>query len=425
MAVGRSFISFRDLHKAARRRLPRLLFDAIESGVEDELGLQRNVEAFNKHTLYPRQMLDVRLRSQKTTLFGQSYSTPIGIAPTGLAGMFRHGAESMLAEAAVRCNVPYILSGACIEEMEQVIAVAPERIWFQIYAAKNTRVTSDLMRRAEQAGVKTLVLTVDTPVLPKRERDMRNGFGLPLRPSPLLFLESLLHPGWIGHYFRHGGLPLMKTWARYLPDNASPADAFAYFREQSPSVQTWRDLEAFRMLWKGRLVVKGLQHPDDARLAADCGVDGIIVSNHGGKAMDKGPAPIDALPAISAAVGHRLTVMMDSGIRRGSDVVIARCLGAQFVFGGRGPLYGVIAAGMEGAAQSIEILRDEVDRTLGLIGCPDIANLGSQYLNNYSHPQIPAVSTAKQGQKRTESAPMILEPSTGGEHEKYPNIYAD
>ncbi|UUZ71205.1 alpha-hydroxy-acid oxidizing protein [Polaromonas sp. P1(28)-8] len=240
------------------------MFDAIESGVEDELGLQRNVEAFSKHVLYPRQMLDVRLRSQKTTLFGQSYSTPIGIAPTGLAGMFRHGAESMLAEAAERCNVPYILSGACIEEMEQVIAIAPERIWFQIYAAKNTRVTSDLMRRAEQAGVNTLVLTVDTPVLPKRERDMRNGFGLPLRPSPLLFLESLLHPRWIAHYFYHGGLPLMKTWARYLPDRTSPAETFSYFREQSPSVQTWRDLEAFRMLWKGRLVVKGLQHPDDA-----------------------------------------------------------------------------------------------------------------------------------------------------------------
>lgn len=406
-------ISFSDLHRLARKRLPKIIFDMIESGVEDELGLQRNEQAFHKHLLVPRVMVDITRRSQRTTLFGRSYASMVGIAPTGLAGMFRHGAESMFAQAALDMDVPYILSGACIEEMEKVVAVSPERIWYQLYAANDRAVTQDMMKRAEQAGVSTLVLTVDTPVLPKRERDMRNGFGLPLRPPPALMLEALMHPGWIAHYLLHGGLPVMKTWARYLPEGASPGDVFTYFRQQSPSVQTWRDLDAFRSNWKGRLVVKGLQHPDDAVRAADAGVDGVIVSNHGGKAMDRGPAPIDALPGIAAAVGHRVTVMMDSGIRRGSDAMVARCLGARFVFSGRGPLYGVIARGLQGAARSIDILRDEIDRTMGLIGCADLEDLGPHFLQNL--PPVTGTSIKK--------IDNVL-PLQGTDHEKQNRIHA-
>lgn len=431
MASGRPFISFQDLHQAAKKRLPRILFDAIESGVEDELGLYRNTEAFGKYVLYPRQMQDVQVRSQKTAIFGMTYSTAIGIAPTGLAGMYRTGAETMMAKAAVSCDVPYILSGAGIEQMERVVAVAPERIWFQMYAANDVKISFDMMRRAELAGVRTLVLTVDTPVLPKRERDMRNGFGFPPRLSAALLLEALTHPAWIAEYFRSGGLPIMKTWAKYLKDGASAAEVFSFFRQQSPSVQTWNDLGLLRKIWKGNLVVKGLQHPDDARLAVECGVDGIIVSNHGGKAMDRGPAAIDVLPSIASAVGHQVTVMMDSGVRRGSDVVVARCLGAQFVFCGRAPLYGVIANGTEGVASAIEILRDEVDRTLGLIGCADIAKLSSYFLNNYSlnWPSYPSQANPFQTVPSAGfNAPPAFETNTsfsGEPNGKYPNIYAD
>ncbi|MBI2726328.1 MAG: alpha-hydroxy-acid oxidizing protein [Polaromonas sp.] len=374
-------ISFSDLHREAKKRLPKILFDVIESGVENEHLLARNEAAFKDHLLTPRLLVDVGVRTQQTTIFGKQYAAPIGIAPTGLAGMFRAGAESMLARAAVQTDVPFILSGACIEELEKVSAISPDRTWFQLYAARDRAVTEDLLTRTRDAGIETLVLTVDTPVLPKRERDMRNGFGLPLKPPLPLMLEALAHPAWIAHYLLNGGLPLMKTWARYAPKDAGAGEVFTYFRSQSPSIQTWKDLDFFRSRWDGNLVLKGIQHPADAIRAAEAGVDGVIVSNHGAKAMDQGPAAITCLPAVVQAVGSRVVVMMDSGIRRGADVVVARCLGAQFVFSGRGPLYGVIARGVEGAASCIEIFKDEIDRTLGLIGCPDARLLSTEYLS--------------------------------------------
>jgi isopentenyl diphosphate isomerase/L-lactate dehydrogenase-like FMN-dependent dehydrogenase len=378
-AIDRA-ISFSDLHALAKRRLPRLLFDVIESGVEDELVLARNEEKFARLTFTPRFLRDVERCSQSVSIFGKTYACPIGIAPTGLAGVFRHGAESMLARAAKAEDVPFILSGACVELLETVAKIDPTRTWYQLYAAREARISHDLMRRASGCGIETLVLTVDTPVYPKRERDMRNGFGLPPRPRPLVALEALGHPGWILSYLLSGGLPVFETWAPYAPKGADAAGVFAYFRTQSPSIQTWRELDEFRRLWSGRLVVKGIQHPEDATRAVEAGVDGLIVSNHGGKALDHGLAAIEALPAVVAAVGSRTVVMFDSGVRRGGDVAIARCLGAQASFAGRAPLYGVIAAGEAGARKSIAILRDELQRTLGLLGCADFAALDATYL---------------------------------------------
>jgi L-lactate dehydrogenase (cytochrome)/(S)-mandelate dehydrogenase len=373
-------LSIRDIERLAKRRLPRVVYEGIASGVEDEHGLTRNGVEFQRYRLLPRHLVDVSERDQSTTLFARRYASPFGISPTGIAGIFRRDAELMLAKAASAARVPFVMSGASMVSIERVARVDPENTWFQIYAARDPKISDDFLRRARDAGFPTLVLTVDNPVPPKRERDARNGFRLPPKLAPLDLLEALTHPGWLIGYVRQGGMPVMETWAPYAAPGASAADVARFFRTQSPSIQTWRDLESFRRAWPGHLVLKGIMRPSDAVRCAELGADGIVISNHGGKALDRAPASIEVLPAIKAAVGDRLVVMLDSGIRRGSDVVVARCLGADFVFLGRATLYAVAAAGLAGAARALDILREEVDTTLGLIGCPRFEQLGPDFL---------------------------------------------
>ncbi len=369
-----------DLERLARRRLPRVLYEAIESGVEDEVGLATNAEAFRRQRFLPRVGVDVRERRQGVSLWGSAFASPFGIAPTGIAGVFRRDAELMLAEAARDAHIPLILSGASMVGLERVSAISPRTTWYQLYPARDAAITRDMLLRAERSGAAALVLTVDNPVLPNRERDARNGFRLPLRLRPGLALDVLRHPGWLVRYFQGGGLPVMEDWAHYAPRGASAGDVAQFFRSQSPVVQTWQDLEAIRRDWPRKLVLKGVMHPDDAATAADLGFDGIIVSNHGGKALDRVPSPLDVLPAVRRQVPSHIPVMLDGGIRRGSDVIAALCLGASFVFVGRATLYGVAAAGRDGATRALEILRSEVDTTLALIGCPDVADLSPDYL---------------------------------------------
>lgn len=379
MKIGEA-LSVGDITAMARRRLPRLLFDTIESGVEDEIGLARNEAAFRERRFLPRYLVDVARREQSTTLFGRRYASPFGIAPTGVAGLFRHGADSMLAQAAAESDIPFVMSGASFAAIEDIARTAPEHAWFQVYAARDPKISESHIVRARDAGMGALILTVDNPVSPKRERDMRNGFAVPFRPRPSMIADALAHPGWLLDYLSNGGTPVMANWAPHTGERPSAAEVFAFFRTQSPSIQTWRELELFRRLWPRTLIVKGILHPDDAVRAADAGVDGIIVSNHGSKSLDRAPATLEALPAIHAAVGHRLSVMLDSGIRRGSDILIARCLGARFCFVGRATLYGVAAAGQAGAQRAIDILREEIDTTLALIGCPTFDQLGPEFL---------------------------------------------
>ena len=373
-------LSIADIERFAKRRLPRVVYETIASGVEDERGLARNEQAFHHHRLLPCHLVDVAERNQATTLFGRRYASPFGISPTGIAGMFRRDAELMLAEGAAQAELPFVMSGASMVSIERVARVAPENTWFQLYVARDPTISEDFLRRIEDAGFGVLVLTVDTPVLPKRERDTRNGFRLPPKLAPLDVVEALTHPAWVIDYLRQGGMPMMETWMPYAKPGASAAEVAGFFRTQSPSVQTWHDLDAFRRRWPGTLVVKGIMRPADALRCAEAGADGVIVSNHGGKALDRAPASIELLPAIKAAVRDRLVVMLDSGVRRGSDIVVARCLGADFVFVGRATLYGVAAAGRAGVKRALDILREEIDITLGLIGCPDFAELGPDFL---------------------------------------------
>jgi isopentenyl diphosphate isomerase/L-lactate dehydrogenase-like FMN-dependent dehydrogenase len=382
-------VNIEDLHRMAKRRLPKIAFDFIEGGLEDERGLERNTAAFHKHLLLPRYLVDVSHRDQTAELFGRKYASPFGISPTGGAGLFRRGADLMLAAAAGEANIPYIMSGASNDSIEAAARVAPRNTWYQLYAASDAKVREDMIRRTADAGLDALVLTVDVPIGSKRERNIRNGFanvrgGLlqALSLKPAILLEALTHPGWIVEYLKHGGgTPMLQNWQPYAPSGADAEGVYNFSRALLPyNAQTWRDLENYRRLFPRNLVVKGIMHPADAIRAAEIGVDGIIVSNHGGRQLDQAPASLDVLPTIKAAVGDRLAVMLDSGVRRGADILIALCLGARFVFMGRPTLYGAAAGGIPGVRKAIDIFRNEIDLVMAQIGCPSLDQLGPDFL---------------------------------------------
>jgi L-lactate dehydrogenase (cytochrome)/(S)-mandelate dehydrogenase len=387
-------INIDDLRRLARRRLPRIAFDFIEGGVEDEHCLADNEKSFARHRLVPRYMVDIARRDQSIALFGQSFASPFGIAPTGLAALFRADADLILARAAAAANIPFIMSGASTASIEAAAGVAPAHTWYQLYAARDRKISADMIRRARDANLSTLVLTVDVPVSSKRERNMRNGFELPLKLKWSKSLEALMHPLWIADYLRRG-IPRFDNWAPYAAPGASAKAIADFVARQIPCSTTWRDLEEFRRLWPHRLVVKGIMHPDDAVQAAQIGIDGIMVSNHGGRQLDQAPAALEMLPAISAAVGDKLTVMLDSGVRRGGDILTALCLGARFVFVGRATLYGTAAAGFAGAQKAIDILRKEIDIIMGQIGCPSLEEIGPDFL---LQPGASAPRTTKQAE---------------------------
>ena len=382
-------INIEDLHRLAKRKLPKIIFDFIEGGLEDEYGLDRNVEAFHKHQLLPRYLVDVSQRDQTATVFGRTYSSPFGISPTGGNGLYRRNSDLMLAEAAAEANIPYIMSGSSSASMEEAMRIAPQNTWQQLYASKDMKVTDAIVERARDNGLGALVLTVDVPVSSKRERNLRNGFATmrrggvfeALKLKPSILFEALTHPGWCLEYVRHGGAPGLGNWAPYAGEDASTSEIIAFGRRQTPaSAQTWRDLERYRKLFPRPIVVKGIMNPADAVRAVEVGVDGILVSNHGGRQLDQAPASLDVLPAIKAAVGDKATIMLDSGIRRGADILIARCLGADFCFFGRPTLYGAVVGGLPGVKKAIDIVRTEIDLVMAQIGCPSLDQLGPDFL---------------------------------------------
>lgn len=369
-----------DLRKAAKRKLPRVVFDFIEGGVEGEHGIARNEAIFSKCRLLPRYFVDVSRRSQKTTVFGRTYDSPFGICPTGTPDLWRPGAEGMLAETAAEANIPFLLSTAGNNTVETAARLAKGNLWFQLYTTRDRKIAESLIGRAREAGVETLVVTADVPVAPNRERNMRNGFSRPLKKTASLVFDGLTHPAWTLAYMRTGGMPLMGSFAAYAPPTSTPDEVADFFGTQLPtSDQTWRDFENLRRLWPGNLVIKGILRPDDARRAAEIGANGIYVSNHGGRQLDCAPAPLEVLPAIREAAPQQ-TIVMDSGFRRGTDILMALGLGADIVMVGRAALYGVAAFGRDGARRMVSILRREIDLNLGQIGCPDIGEIDESFV---------------------------------------------
>lgn len=372
-------INYGDLRRMARKRLPRIAFDFIEGGVDGEEALFRNVEAFSNISLVPRYMVKVDAIDGTTRLFHQSYGQPFGIAPTGAAGLLRAGADLMLARAAKAANIPFIMSGAATATMEELAEIAPDHGWYQLYMPRDRAIADDMIRRADGCGFPVLVLTVDVPGLARNERDIRNGLSPPLRPSLSARAEALLHPRWIYDYLT-GRRTLASNWQRYAPDRAGPGELLKFLLTQLPVPVTWDDVARVRELWPRRLVLKGIMHPADAKRAAASGVDGVIVSNHGGRQFDRAPAPIEVLPAICDAVGDKMTIMLDSGIRCGADIVTAHCLGAKFVFVGRWTLYGVAAGGQPGAHHAVSMICREVATVMRQMGAPNADAFGPDFL---------------------------------------------
>ena len=371
-------VNIDDLRKLAKNRLPKIAYDFIEGGTDDEVALTTNEQAFREARIVPRYLVDVTVRDQSTTLFGRTYSSPIGIAPTGLAGLFRRGADLMLAQAARDANVPFIMSGSSTASIEALGKLAPDHGWYQLYSAKDQSISEDMIKRAGDAGLKTLVFTVDVPEGSNRERNTRNGWGRPLKLTWSTKLEALKHPAWMLEWLRHG-TPYFDNWAKYAP--AKDANSIADFvATQNRAPMTWKHVERYRELWKGNFVLKGIMHPDDAVRAHSLGVDGIMVSNHGARQLDRAPSPLQVLPAIRDAVGDKMTLMLDGGIRRGFDALIALCTGAKFCFVGRPTLYGVTAGGRPGATMALNIFRREIDISMAQMGATCIADLGPQCL---------------------------------------------
>lgn len=370
-----------DLRELARKRLPRIAFDFIEGGCDDERCLQRNRDAFARHRLVPRYLRDVSRIDPSVMLLGRRYASPLGISPMGLAGLFRPGADLMMAAAARDADVPFLLSSASTSSLEQVVAVAPDHVWFQMYATTDAAINDDLVLRATKARVAALVVSVDVPVNANRERNRRNGFTRPLRLSPAVVLEAMGHPLWVWRYLRAGGMPMMGNWRPYAPPGAdAPTVASLYGRLTPAPAVSWEHLARIRERWPGPLVVKGLLHPQDAVAAVDIGAQAVVVSNHGGRQLDAAPSPLDMLPSIVKALEGRAEVLFDSGIRRGSEAVIARCMGARSVLFGRPALFGVAAAGQAGAALALNLMCTEIEKVLAQIGCPTWEGLDASWI---------------------------------------------
>jgi len=276
-------VNVEDLYRMAKRRTPKVVFDFIEGGVEGEAALKRNIAAFERYCLLPRYLVDVREIDQTTELFGRKWASPFGFAPTGAAGLFRLGSDLNLAAAAARANIPYVMSGASNDTIEAAARVAPEHTWYQVYAARDGKITEDMIRRSADAGLGALLLTVDVPTRPARERNLRNGYSHDLRKfTPGRILDGLLHPVWTFDYLRNGGAPTLGNWAPYAPAGANVHAVLDFVNSQIPaSSQTWRELETYRRLWDGPLIVKGVMHPDDAIRAADLGADLIVMGAYG------------------------------------------------------------------------------------------------------------------------------------------------
>jgi L-lactate dehydrogenase (cytochrome)/(S)-mandelate dehydrogenase len=381
-------INFDDIRLLARKRLPRIAFDFIDGGVDGELALERNRAGFDRYKLLPRYLIDVEKRSQAVKLFGYEYASPFGISPMGIAGFFRPGADLMLARAAAQSGIPYIMSSASCDSIEAAMTEAPKTTWFQIYGTRDPRITLDLVRRAKELGVRVLLLTIDTPVMGKRERNVRNGFRRPMKMTPSVIMQGLSKPGWTYRYLTGGGIPMMENWRPYAAAGANANAVADLYGTQTPApAQTWSIFEQVRKAWDGPLIVKGVMHPADALKCADLGASGIMVSNHGGRQLDSAPGAIDMLPAIADAVGSRVELLIDSGFRRGSDVGKALCLGAKAGFFGRPAMFGVAVAGETGASAVINIMRQELSLLMGQLGWTDVGKAGPDSLIDLLDPR--------------------------------------
>ena len=376
MSADLSCYNIADLRERARRRLPLGIWEYAERGVEDECGMARNRAAFDAITFRPRVLRGVETIDTTAQVFGKPLPFPLAVAPTGAAGLMWHKGDLALARAAAKAGVPFIISSASTMDLEQILE-AGGRQWFQLYLWEDRSLSHKVVDKAWHLGCEALFVTLDLPVPPNREYIQRNGFGTPFKLNARNAFDVLTHPRWLagvmGRYALEGGIPTQAN----LPDRlrskvTKGAPPGALFKQDDLD---WDGARELRDRWPGKFVLKGILHPEDAERALAMGADGIVVSNHGGRAFDCSIATMEALPAIVDAVGGKMTVFLDSGVRRGSDVVKAVASGADAVLAGRAPLYGLAAYGEPGVARALELLRAETARTMAMLGARSIAEV--------------------------------------------------
>ena len=369
--------SVADLRAIARRRLPRGVFDYIDGGAEDERTLSANVDAYARTTFRPRVLRDVGTVDPSTTLLGRELQLPLVLAPTGFTRIADPAGELAVARAAARARLPYTLSTLSTRSIEEVaeVATAGARNWFQVYVWRDRGVVKDMIARAAAAGFEALVLTVDTAVLGRRERDVRRGFTLPPKIGLATLVDGAMHPSWTWDFVRAEPIRFANVVGGGVGDGTDAVSLADYVNSQFDPSLSWRDVDWMRSLWDGPLVVKGIQTVEDARIAADAGIEAVALSNHGGRQLDSAPATLDLVAPVADAVGDRVEIICDGGVRRGSDIVKAVALGARACMAGRAYLYGLGAAGERGVDHVLGLLAQDVRRTLALLGVRRVGDL--------------------------------------------------
>jgi L-lactate dehydrogenase (cytochrome) len=364
-----------DLRVLARRRLPRGIFDYIDGGAEDETTMARNSAAFQNYSFSPRVLQDVSAVDTSTTFLGQQLPFPIIFSPTGFTRIAHSDGELAVARVADRHGLPYCLSTLSTRSIEQVAEASNGDKWFQVYVWRDRELVKDMLARAQHHGYTTIMLTVDTAVLGRRERDVRRGFTLPPTLGAGTILDGIRHPGWTWDFVRHDPITFANV-SGYGGNSAGTAVTLSDFiSDQFDPALSWNDIEWFRANWSGHIIIKGIQSTDDAVRAQQAGVDAVALSNHGGRQLDGAPTPLDLLaPAADATNGH-LPLICDGGIRRGSDIVKAIALGAHACTMGRTYLYGLGAAGEAGVEKALTLLTSEMTRTMQLLGAQRVSDI--------------------------------------------------
>ncbi len=372
-------VNIDDLRKLAMRRLPRVVFEFIDGGSQDEITLRANQTDFSALRFMPRVLTDIQQRDQSVDLFGQRYASPVILAPTGLAGIVARKGELQAVRAASRASVPYCLSCMATCSIEEIAGATDASNWFQLYVLRDRGLTKAFIERARAANCSALVLTVDTKLQGPRERDIRNGFTVPPRFDLTTLADFALHWRWLLDV----GLGPKVKFRNFEGTQVNADDAVTinqFIEKQWDLSVSWQDVEWFKAEWGGPVLLKGLLSPDDAAKAVEAGVDGVIVSNHGGRQLDGAISAIAALPAVTKAVAGRVPVILDGGVRRGADVIKAVALGATACMIGRPWLYGLAAGGEAGVDQALTILRHEIDIALGLLGRASVSQVDHSVL---------------------------------------------
>lgn len=383
----RRAITIEELRRIALRRLPMFAAEFVEGGGEGELTLAWNRDVFKSLRFQPRTLVDTTARHIRTTLFGREMASPLIIAPTGHANMFRRDGDLALARGAAAEGIPFTLSTMSNTRLERLPKEAGGRLWMQLYVLGEPRLREDVIRRADESGYEALVFTTDVNVYGLREWDRRQ-FRAPSKLTWRGLADVAMHPRWVFDVLVPHGMPSLVNVSDHFPPGArSSSAAFAHVRKIFQPNITWDTVKELRERWPRKLLVKGLLSLADARRAADAGCDGVILSNHGGRHADSLISPMEVLPEVAAELGDRLTIVVDSGFRRGSDVVKALALGAHAVMIGRATLYGLAAGGEAGVRHAIGVLNDEIDRVLGQIGCNSLADLGPDLIR--TNPAMP------------------------------------